>query len=119
MTEGVGSFAVQWAYWGSTLNVPVLRWFPSNDPNGDLSATSDFALMGAGVVQFGSYFNLQPPPTIAGWHPIGIIESNVQKIFLKTDAGLPKALKFTFRIYDSKGIIKDGRTFTHIVYLER
>lgn len=29
----------------------------------------------------------------------------------------PKALKFTFMLYDSKGIIKEGRTFTHIVYL--
>ncbi len=122
MTEGVGSFAVQWGYWGSILNVPVLRWFPSNDPNGDGSATSDFELMGAGVVvPFGSYFNLQQPPTIADWYSISNIENNpnVQKIFLKTDAGLPKALKFTFRIYDSKGIIKGGRTFTHIVYLER
>ena len=30
----------------------------------------------------------------------------------------PKAIKFTFTLYDSKGIIKGGRTFTHIVYLE-
>ncbi len=30
----------------------------------------------------------------------------------------PKALKFTFTIYDSKEIIKGGQTFTHIVYLE-
>jgi len=30
----------------------------------------------------------------------------------------PKALKFTFTLYDSKGIIKNGRTFTHIVYLD-
>ena len=30
----------------------------------------------------------------------------------------PKALKFTFTLYDSKGIIKEGRTFTHIVYLD-
>jgi prepilin-type N-terminal cleavage/methylation domain-containing protein len=29
----------------------------------------------------------------------------------------PKALKFTFTLYDSKGVIKNGRTFTHIVYL--
>jgi hypothetical protein len=29
----------------------------------------------------------------------------------------PKALKFTFTLYDSKGIIEDGRVFTHIVYL--
>ena len=30
----------------------------------------------------------------------------------------PKALKFTFTLYDSKGILEKGRTFTHIVYLE-
>ncbi len=29
----------------------------------------------------------------------------------------PLAFKFTFRLYDSKGIIKGGRRFTHIVYL--
>jgi hypothetical protein len=29
----------------------------------------------------------------------------------------PIAFKFTFTLYDSKGIIKEGRTFTHIVYL--
>jgi len=27
------------------------------------------------------------------------------------------AIKFTFTLYDSKGIIRNGRTFTHIVYL--
>jgi prepilin-type N-terminal cleavage/methylation domain-containing protein len=29
----------------------------------------------------------------------------------------PYAFKFTFTLYDSRGIIKNGRTFTHIVYL--
>jgi prepilin-type N-terminal cleavage/methylation domain-containing protein len=29
----------------------------------------------------------------------------------------PLAFKFTFTLYDSKGVIKEGRTFTHIVYL--
>jgi len=29
----------------------------------------------------------------------------------------PIAFKFTFTLYDSKGVIKEGRTFTHIVYL--
>jgi prepilin-type N-terminal cleavage/methylation domain-containing protein len=29
----------------------------------------------------------------------------------------PIAFKFTFTLYDSKGVIKQGRTFTHIVYL--
>jgi len=32
--------------------------------------------------------------------------------------GLGRALKFTFTLYDSKGIIKEGRTFTHVVYLD-
>ena len=27
------------------------------------------------------------------------------------------AFKFTFTLYDSKGVIREGRTFTHIVYL--
>jgi prepilin-type N-terminal cleavage/methylation domain-containing protein len=31
----------------------------------------------------------------------------------------PPAFKFTFTLYDSNGIIKEGRTFTHIVYLDR
>ena len=28
-----------------------------------------------------------------------------------------RAMKFTFTLYDSRGIFKDGQTFTHIVYL--
>jgi prepilin-type N-terminal cleavage/methylation domain-containing protein len=32
--------------------------------------------------------------------------------------GLGRALKFTFTLYDSRGIIEGGRTFTHIVYLD-
>lgn len=28
-----------------------------------------------------------------------------------------RAFKFTFTLYDSHGVIKNGRTFTHIVYL--
>ncbi len=33
-------------------------------------------------------------------------------------AGYPPAIKFTFTLYDSKGVFKKGRTFTHIVYLD-
>jgi hypothetical protein len=29
----------------------------------------------------------------------------------------PKAIRFTFTLYDSKGVFKNGQTFTHIVYL--
>ena len=31
--------------------------------------------------------------------------------------GWPKALRFTFTLYDSRGVLEDGKTFTHIVYL--
>ncbi len=30
----------------------------------------------------------------------------------------PMALKFTFTLYDSKGVLEKGMTFTHIVYIE-
>jgi prepilin-type N-terminal cleavage/methylation domain-containing protein len=30
----------------------------------------------------------------------------------------PKAIKFTFTLYDSKRILREGRPFTHIVYLD-
>jgi len=39
----------------------------------------------------------------------------------KSYLGLPaqgRALKFTFTLYDSKGVLKTGRTFTHIVDLD-
>jgi hypothetical protein len=29
----------------------------------------------------------------------------------------PRAVKFTFTLYDSQGIFREGKTFTHIVYL--
>jgi prepilin-type N-terminal cleavage/methylation domain-containing protein len=44
------------------------------------------------------------PPYIATWTPV------------TAEQYWPKALRFTFKIYDSKGILKQGRTFTHIVY---
>ena len=36
----------------------------------------------------------------------------------KNKSFLPLAFKFTFTLYDSKGIIENGRRFTHIVYLD-
>jgi len=44
------------------------------------------------------------PPYIATWTP------------LTPEQFWPEAIKFTFKIYDSKGILKQGRIFTHIVY---
>jgi prepilin-type N-terminal cleavage/methylation domain-containing protein len=38
-------------------------------------------------------------------------------LFLGGFPGLGRALKFTFKLYDSRGFFRDGLTFTHIVYL--
>jgi prepilin-type N-terminal cleavage/methylation domain-containing protein len=55
---------------------------------------------------FGGGFEITGPPYIAVWTPFN------QLLW-------PKALKFTFTLYDSKGIIKHGRRFEHIVYIDK
>ncbi len=115
MCEGVGSFAIQWAYWD--YGDERFYWFPSNDPDGDgHNIDSHFDLMGD---EFGIYFNIPSSTIITGWDPIEDAEYEPGDYFPSNF--YPKALKFTFTLYDSKGIIKKdgraGRTFTHIVYL--
>jgi prepilin-type N-terminal cleavage/methylation domain-containing protein len=110
MCEEVGSFAIQWAYPDDEL-----RWFPSNDPDGDpLTSDSHFGLIGEGEDEFGVYFNIP-----------GSADLTVQKWYFIDDSKFngtpfkryPTALKFTFKLYDSKEILEGGRTYTHIVYL--
>jgi hypothetical protein len=64
----------------------------------------------------GCYMQFPSTPTVAGWFPMSgcLGQSN----WRFTSTYFPTALKFTFTIYDSKGIIPDGKTFTHIVYLK-
>jgi len=115
MSEGVGSFQIQWAYWYVSGTNVECRWWPNSDPDGDpVTADSDFSAMNAS--QFGIYFNTPGGvnPALYWYGPEG---AKIQTGW--TFAGFyPKALKFTFTLYDSKGIIRNGRTFTHIVYLE-
>jgi len=49
------------------------------------------------------------------WLPQGT--TSLQKTW-GPNAVKPKALKFTFTLYDSRGIFDGGRRFTHIVYLD-
>lgn len=113
MCEGVGSFAIQWAYWDD--GDERFYWFPSDDPAGDGSKPSHFELMAN--YDFGVYFNIPGSITYPDWHSISDAESQAGEDFFP----YPKALKFTFRLYDSRGLIKEdgrkGREFTHIVYL--
>jgi prepilin-type N-terminal cleavage/methylation domain-containing protein len=123
--EGVGEFKVQGWYDAGK------RWVPEVDPNGNgvLTDDSDFFLNGSEIdpikVPGVLYpYRVLPPPDV----PYG--EVNLGGVFTGNDfqellneakfdsiPGLGRALKFTFTLYDSKGVFKEGREFTHIVYL--
>jgi len=134
MCEGVGSFTIQWAYWDPGLD-PIsplddkLMWFPSDNPDGsgtyshfDLVRTDKFPLSPstnhgyADFDVFGVFFNIPNGSQRNYWGIASRMRYNPTNKF--PYGFYPEALKFTFTLYDSKGIIKQGRTFTHIVYLD-
>lgn len=111
LCEGVGEFKIQGWYDAQQ------QWVPEVDPdgNGDLADT---------------HFFLNEPNNVPGvlYNSLrGIININninysgtqVDEEHFNDIPGLGRALKFTFTLYDSKGIIKKGMTFTHIVYLDK
>jgi prepilin-type N-terminal cleavage/methylation domain-containing protein len=94
MAQGVGHFEIQWSYFDGN----ELRWWPSD---------SDLPIEG----MFGFYFNM-PGGVNVDMDGDGDNDWNALPVFF------PEALMFTFTLYDSKGIFEDGKTFTHIVYLD-
>jgi hypothetical protein len=130
-SEGVSSFAVQWGYRVTlTGGRTEWRWFPSENPNKDEdNADSDFLSNGVDSEQFGICFNCEDPdsdnPSDGGWsnevkqgYYGATTTDTVNPGFYGSDF-FPQALKFTFRIYDEKGVIEGGRKFSYIVYLEK
>ncbi len=116
LCEGVGQFAVQG--WNDKRG----RWMPEIDPNGDGNLNdSDFFVK-----------NGELDPNLPGvWYPRGGLgmggitaQELAQEVpdlnedYFAVIPGLGRALKFTFTLYDRRGLIKQGRTFTHIVYLD-
>ena len=100
--DGVGSFAIQWSYWD--FDDDKFYWFPSDNPDGDAATNdSDFDFI-VGGDEFGVCFNIPGSINNDDWEP------SVPQFTIR-------AIKFTFTLYDSKGILEGGRTFTHIVYL--
>ena len=110
LAQHVGSFEVEWTYgwFDSTAPDKILWWGINNTfaasvgPNLVKSdgITPPTALEVADII---SYETPGPPYTV-DWNTTN-------------QADWPKALKFTFTLYDSKGIIKGGRTFEYIVYI--
>ncbi len=135
MCEGVGSFTIQWAYWDPGLDpTPIddqYRWFPSDDPDGsgtyshfDLVVVDGFLpadpSLEPGYVDFdvfGAFFNIPDATQINYWGSPHLMRYNPDPLAKFPPGFYPKALKFTFTLHDSMGIIEDGRRFTHIVYI--
>lgn len=94
MTKDVGDFKIQ--IWRASQP----RWFPSVNPDGDPDTDdSDFPA----DQKFGRLFNAPP-------------KSNPGSVWSEL-SDWPKALKFTFTLYDSRGVLRKGMKFTHIVYI--
>ena len=115
LCEGVGEFKVQGWYDAQQ------RWVPEVDPdgNGDLADTHFF------MSDPNSVPGVLYPYRVLSPSSYGVVKINnitypmhlVDELHFNAIPGLGRALKFTFTLYDSKGVIKEGRTFTHIVYL--
>jgi len=115
MCENVGEIRIEWSdgtrYPSTHLN-PDLRnklvWFGYSTPKISWILINGLPLDPV-YTTIEDLSNMPPPETgfyRASWTP------TIPKQYW------PKALKFTFTLYDSKGILEKGRTFTHIVYLE-
>lgn len=96
--EGIGQFGIQ--IWLEDEQ----RWFPQIDPNYD-----------------GNYSDSDYPYFVDKDKVDGILYDGSGEESLATASGVPltfAALKFTFTLYDDKGLFPEGRTFTHIVRID-
>lgn len=87
-----------WQYFSSGIGNYKIQW-------------SDATIDGNDVIEWydmnndaGKSFETLGPPYLAEWTPNNTSE-------------WPEALKFTMTLYDSKGVLPQGKTFTHIVYI--
>ena len=111
LCQGVGEFKIQSWYDAQK------KWIPEVDPDGDGNlADTHFYMTDPNAVPGVLY----PYPPYGGViiNNINYPRAQVDKAHFGAIPGLGRALKFTFTLFDSKGIIKEGRTFTHIVYLD-
>jgi len=120
LCEGVGEFKIQGWYEAEQ------RWLPEIDDGDFVNLAIDEGQVGAviypyppygGGVYLGGEFYCEPD-TAEGNAKFKELQGLLNEEHFNEIPGLGRALKFTFTLYDSKGIIKEGRTFTHIVYLD-
>jgi type II secretory pathway pseudopilin PulG len=110
-------YPAAWMAAGGNINVFFDQWVPRPASNPAADANMIPIYMAKGVDNFTIQIAGDPNATtgsLAWWPTNG--EVNVTGA---TFSGDVKAIKFTFTLYDSKGIIKNGLKFTHIVYLKQ
>lgn len=102
LCENAGQMAIGWTDGTKDPN-NAIAWFGFNMPR---------SVGGTGIPADARYADPIDPiesfsPVLysAMWKP-----STLQNLW-------PQVLKFTFTLYDSRGVFKNGQTFTHIVYL--
>jgi type II secretory pathway pseudopilin PulG len=106
--SGVGEFGIQ--IWLDDEK----RWYPQIDPDGNgIYTDTDYLLKGAVIDDTLVGGVIYPNPATGAYDLITNANMSIPAPPLKFTA-----LKFTFTLYDSKGIISGGKTFTHIVYLD-
>ncbi len=89
---------------------------PVNDINRPLIDLNFTNYLAKGVDDFSVQFaNWEPVQKKYNWWPRDNEVSTSPAVYLFTTS--TKAIKFTFTLNDSRGIIKGGRRFTHIVYV--
>ena len=97
MCQGVGDLKIQTEEWYNRKW--IWRSAEDGDPNFPASSTS--------TEVHGHYYN------VAG----GADFTDSRGVNWQYFSTLPKAIKFTFTLYDSKGVIEGGKRFTYIVSL--
>ncbi len=108
LCQGAGEFSIQ-GWYEDPLDPTTPRWFPQLDltPGDGVitdQADTDFVFdPAAGRIHAKDVRGQLYVPGGTDFNSI---------------LGLGRALKFTFTLYDSKGVFKEGKKFTHIVYLD-
>ncbi|MHC4075416.1 MAG: hypothetical protein ACYSRZ_03255, partial [Planctomycetota bacterium] len=106
--ERPGGFDADWSQWAES------RSLDSDLVTYMASGVDDFTIqyVGPDTLGMGKEFN--------DWCPEdGEVDDLNAKLGSSGSIILPVAFKFSFRLYDSKGVIKDGRWFSYIVWLEQ
>lgn len=109
LCEGVGEFKIQGWYDARQ------QWIPEVDPDGDGVLADTHFLSDPNEAPGVLY---PAPHGRVNINNIDYPPSQIDETHFNAIPGLGRALKFTFTLFDSRGIIENGMTFTHVVYLD-